>query len=1125
MITLLYGSPGSGKTHHILQKMRNDAENGIRSFLIVPEQETVSAERRALTALPPSAQLSAEILNFSRLANLVFRTYGGLSYHYIDKGAKAFLMWKTVRELAPLFESFDPTAVKDPSLSEWLLGTVSDMKASCVSPTELERAAEALDTDDPLRKKLRDIALVSASFAGLVAESFDDSADDLTKLTELLRAHDFFCGTHVYIDSFTSYTAQELAVIREIARGADELTVSFAAPSPHSTDLHLASVIDTGNRIRQLIEGMDSRTVILKGNYRAKSESLALLSEYLWRLDLTEKELPVFPEDAKNSIRLLTAPSVYEEAENVAFRVLSLIRQGYRYRDIVVIARDASSLTGILDFAFDKYEIPYFLSEKEDLISLPPVKLLLSALRILSHGWLPLDVIAYLKTGLAYDVTVDIDLFEEYANTWKISGRGFTKNLPFDMNPDGYTDSVSPRGIAILDAANRVREAFVPPLLALSESLSSAKTTADEAHALRDFLDALSLREKLDALSSSALAAGRKQTADIYARLYETLLSILDKLAILSPEGSDEALDAEDIECAIRILLRTAEIGTIPTAVDEVTIGSANMLRASDVRCAILVGLCDGEFPAAIDESGAFSSAERVRLKSLGVELSPSYAFRSSDELLYVSRAVACPQELLILSTHSSATDGRSVRPSMPYLRAMRLLNRKPNELEFDSDTDPIDRILTPRLSLDAYPALKNSAAGEALRRLYRENGWFPGAVEASEIPVSDTTAAVTKNCAAEIFGDRMTLSQTRLEKYVSCRFGFYCSYVLALREKTSSEFGAGDSGNFLHRVLERFFGAAIGDSGVHSTFTREEIEIIADEVIEEYQAEILPSSLSLDENGRLPHLYRRLRDLSVMMIENILNEFAASEFVPRFFELKIGGSGAPKPLVFTLKDGTELTLPGVIDRVDLCRREDKLYIRIVDYKSGVKQFALSDLEDGFNTQMLIYLFTLCHATSFLKAESENGTLSPLPAGALYHSSALSAVPLDTYPDGDHPFDVRATAEKHFKRCGVLLKDESVLRAMNRDLDTTYLPGVSMKKKGGLSGSSLISSERFLEIEQEIQKTVSSVAEAMRSGAAEASPLSSHGKSPCTYCQMRPICRRNAKAYDTDSNEEDSTED
>ena len=103
MITFVYGAPGFGKTHYVFSELQSDFEN---SILIVPEQETVACERYALERLPAKAQLSFEVLNFSRLANRVFRLYGGLSYHYISAGMKSLFMWQTLRKLAPALDEY-----------------------------------------------------------------------------------------------------------------------------------------------------------------------------------------------------------------------------------------------------------------------------------------------------------------------------------------------------------------------------------------------------------------------------------------------------------------------------------------------------------------------------------------------------------------------------------------------------------------------------------------------------------------------------------------------------------------------------------------------------------------------------------------------------------------------------------------------------------------------------------------------------------------------------------------------------------------------------------------------------------------------------------------------------------
>ena len=98
MITLIYGSYGSGKTTSILNSIREDTEKGIHTFLIIPEQDAVQTERRTLDLLPPTAQLHLEVLSFSRLYNRVCREYGGLSYRYITKPIRHLLMWQNLRE-------------------------------------------------------------------------------------------------------------------------------------------------------------------------------------------------------------------------------------------------------------------------------------------------------------------------------------------------------------------------------------------------------------------------------------------------------------------------------------------------------------------------------------------------------------------------------------------------------------------------------------------------------------------------------------------------------------------------------------------------------------------------------------------------------------------------------------------------------------------------------------------------------------------------------------------------------------------------------------------------------------------------------------------------------------------
>jgi ATP-dependent helicase/nuclease subunit B len=205
VLNLIYGHSGSGKTGLIYKMMLEGSRANRRSYLIVPEQETVVCERRLLDILPPSAQLNSEVLNFSRLANLVFRHYGGLSYNYADKACKTLIMWKNLRELSPLLSEYSNGKGGVRSAEE-MLSAIGELKAYCVSPTKLEKAAQKLGNNPVLQSKLTDLSLIMSAYSNNLEESYSDAADDLSRLTLKLKDHDFFKGADVYIASFTSFT-------------------------------------------------------------------------------------------------------------------------------------------------------------------------------------------------------------------------------------------------------------------------------------------------------------------------------------------------------------------------------------------------------------------------------------------------------------------------------------------------------------------------------------------------------------------------------------------------------------------------------------------------------------------------------------------------------------------------------------------------------------------------------------------------------------------------------------------------------------------------------------------------------------------------------------------------------
>lgn len=1094
MIRLLCGEAGSGKSTLILDRMAEVIAAGGEAYLLVPEQEAVAREREIMTALPTSAQLRFEVFNFSRLANHVFRRVGGLSYRGVTGGGRTLVMWQTLRELAPHLGEYGERAKNDAALTALMRSAVSECKAYAVTPERLEALADAPEVGNALGAKLRDLALVAGGYEAKMAERFEDSEDDPARLAALLAEHDLFRGAHIFIDSFTSFPAAELAVIEQLARQAAEVTVALCCDGPTSDALHFAEIVRTVGVLRRMAARIDCPVKVetLREVKRTDDAVLAALGRRLWRM---EDEAAIGDSEA---IELYTCADPFAEAEAAACRIAALVRGGMRYRDIVVIVRDTDAWRGILDTELERAEIPYFLSKRTDITTKPMVKLVLSALALRTYRWRQSDLLTYLKTGAAGLSSAEVDRLEDYITRWQLSGDALHR--PWTMDPDGYVTEHSAQAADELAALNLLRERLCAPLLALFAALDAATTAADCATALYTYLCAIDLPGQLEARVALAQARGQDTEAAELIQLWNILLDALDQLVAAM---GDSPCPADAFGDALKLLFAETDIGAIPTSADQVTVGSASMLRADAPRCAILLGLNEGEFPQALGDAGFFSDADKRTLEALGLDLSPGGDRRAAQELFFVYRAVTSPRERLICLCHRASTEGSETLPSLAMRRISALLDRRPAVWEA---RPALDRLWTRETAFPYTALLAGTAEGDALRRIFAADPDYAARTAALDTPITERDCMISPETAEAIFGRRIQLSQAKLNRYVGCAFAYYCTYLLGLREEKPAVIGYDSVGNYVHALLEQFFAALVVDGKLYIPEDEAEITARLDAVIADYLDALFRG---VPPSARRTHLFARLRTLTRLLIDNLLGEFRQSEFRPVLFELPIrrGAEGSPEPLYFDLPDGTAVSLAGIIDRVDIWEAPDgRTYLRVVDYKTGAKKFDRADIEIGYNLQLLLYLFTLCRSRSAeLRRRMGLADDTPLtPAGMLY-CTALAA---DGTVDATATRDViLADADRSLGRHGLVLDDEVLLRAMDADLRGRYIPCKLTKTAGFSNPESRVSGEEFDELYRKLGVTIRRVAGELRAGHAHARPRKHEGSYPCDNCPAFPICR------------------
>ena len=1101
MITLICGRAGSGKTTTLLKNAADSLLAGKPTFLLVPEQTVVDTEARMAALLGDRPTVGLEILSFRRLANRLFRTYGGLSYHYITKSGKTLFLWQTLGELAPMLTSLAPSGqnVRDRSLVRLLLRTISECKSYGITPAQLENSMKKLGGDDPaslpLFSKLSDLSLIFAAYSNKIAKELDDPSDDLTKAAALLKKHPFFAGADVYIDSFHGFTPQEYALLAGIFSSADQVTVALCTDRKRENRL-FSETDRTAEKLRRLAEdcGGAFTEEFLTENKRAKSKALAHLEKYVW--SHAQGEILAFPEKAPG-IAFYECPNLFSECECVAADILKKVRAGASFRDFAVTARGLDRYEGILDVIFEKYGIPFFLSRRSDLTAKPLVRLILSAYAIRHSNFRLSDVMTYLKTGLADLSFEEISLLENYAETWAIRGSLWRAD-EWRMNPFGYTAVFSEEAAERLAAVNDLRDAVTPPLFDFFEHLKEAKTVREHCAALYDFLLSLSIPEKLEK-QADELKEKDPIAANELSRLWSILIDALDELVLMIPDA--EADDREFVRL-LTLLFEETDIGTIPATVDEVVIGDASLLRATPKHI-YLVGVNDGIFPAVPQGTELFTDRDRERLASLGVTLADGSEAKADEERFTFYRVLSSATDSVTLVYSSSDLEGNLLKPSIGYLHVKTLF---PHNETLNAAARPITERLEGRNNLPELACeAEGTPLGDALKRYLAADPAFAAKQWLTEKrPLCESDLRLSEETAALLTKGDLALTQSRLNDYVKCHFSYFCKHLLKLGEEKTPQFDAADIGTLVHHILEYFLAKADG----RTDFSNEEIENMVGEIVDDYVNDVC--RLTPDrENNRLFHLFDRLKKSSTLLCRHLLSEFAQSKFKPAYLELPIGmsidGKQSLAPYRFDLGDGSAAYLYGIADRVDTYRENGKLYVRIVDYKTGKQTFSMEKVEKGLDLQLLLYLF------SAWKKGTEQGSVFEneeeiLPAGILY---SAAEEPSYTFAIGDTISE--ETQEKkltdRYKRNGLLLNDQQVLDAMEPGLGGKYLP-IRLTQKGTFSGAdSLKTLEEFGELLTSVETTVKKIGREIKKGNASALPMRDGKHLTCDHCELKPICR------------------
>lgn len=87
-----------------------------------------------------------------------------------------------------------------------------------------------------------------------------------------------------------------------------------------------------------------------------------------------------------------------------------------------------------------------------------------------------------------------------------------------------------------------------------------------------------------------------------------------------------------------------------------------------------------------------------------------------------------------------------------------------------------------------------------------------------------------------------------------------------------------------------------------------------------------------------------------------LMEQLRKGNFAPEKTEVSFRNLEQLPSVSVLLSEDERMRLKGRIDRVDICREQGNVYVRVIDYKSGSTRFDLTSVYYGLQLQLAVYL-------------------------------------------------------------------------------------------------------------------------------------------------------------------------
>ena len=1075
-LQFIIGNSGAGKSYIAYQNIIREAVDhpGKMYYVIVPEQFTMQTQKTLVEMHPQKGILNIDVLSFERLAHRIFEEVGGDTRKVLEETGKNMVLQKLVQVNQKKL-IYLKNQMKKPGYLDEVKSLISEFMQYEIHEEEMDKMLADAEDKPLLQMKLRDVAILYQAFREYLSDHFMTAEEVLEVLAREIPFSQKLKGSVIVLDGYTGFTPIQHTVIRELLKVCERMSVTVTMDvreklsgrgKPHELFYMSHRMIRS---LAEFTKDMDDPIWVKPGadSRFAERPAFAFLEQNLFRYHRKTYEAE------QNEVQIFSAGNPQKELEETARRICRLVREKeYRYGQIAVITGNLEEYGSIARHVFDDAGIPFFVDEKHSVLMNPFVEYLRAALEMVVQGFSYESVFRYLRCGMSDISRHETDLLENYVIALGI--RGFQKwkekwvRIYRDMDPASVME------------INQIREQFTEEVGDFAEGFSGRKKTIKEySKCLYEFIVKSHVQEKLKQQELIFKNQGDRAMEKEYAQIYGIVMELLDKMVSILGE---ETVSPEEFRQLFETGMAQAKVALIPPGIDQVLIGDMERTRLKDVRTLFFVGVNEGCIPKNTESGGILTEMDRDFLDSQGIELAPGPKELMNMQRFYLYLNLTKPCESLCLSYSQSTGKGEAAGPAF-LIRTIQMLFPNIRTERAEEPDNQLNLLETPNTSVDYL--LENLTDEEKRNNnpLFAElYSWYLNSPKYRTITerlrdaafLCKPTDQISKSVAKALYGEVSPNGATRLERFSACAFAHFLKYGLEITERAEYEFRAMDMGNIIHQALEDFAAELNHRRLKWSDLADRERDEIADACLDKVAADY--GNTILQSSARNHYMIERTRRILRRTVWALQEQLKNGQFQPEGFEVSIGG--------------------GRIDRLDVMKEDDKVYVKIIDYKTGNTSFDLVSIYYGLQMQLVVYMDAAIQAE---KKKHEGCEVRP--AGIFYYNVKDPMLQKELEDDLD---ELNPEIFKKLKMNGLVMKDDHVIECL--DKTTVSLP-LSYTTKGTLrKGASVADETQFALLDEYVKKKITDIRESIMDGNAEVAPYEMGNRNACTYCPYQGTC-------------------